>query len=311
MMHGIAVVGAGNMGRAHARAWAARGLGDRIRYVCSRRPVEAFPHAAAARSVVDLDDVLGDPDVDLLSVCTPTPTHAEIAIRALDAGRNVLLEKPIALTVRDAEAIAAAESASPGRLMVAHVVRFASGYRRVLGEARAGRLGRVREVRAERRSEPPGWADWFADEARSGGPLVDFAIHDFDQVNLLLGRPVAVSTEQRGEHGRLETRIEYADGGVGHVVTCAAMPEGTPFSSTLDATGDGGTASCRVPGAGPDDPFARQASSFLKAIDSGAQPEVTIASATVALRVALAARESLHSGRPVELEQHEPAPAVG
>ena len=99
--HRIAIVGAGRMAQTHAAAWSRAGLGDAIAYVVSPRArpqLEAAPHA---RWVKRLDDALADPAVDMLSVCTPTPTHAEIAIEALRRGRNVLLEKPIALTEAD------------------------------------------------------------------------------------------------------------------------------------------------------------------------------------------------------------------
>jgi predicted dehydrogenase len=139
--------------------------------------------------VTDLDDVLSDPDVDIMSVCTPTPSHPGIAIRALRAGKNVLLEKPIALTVDAARMIADTASVSAGVLMVAHVVRFMAGYQRVRADAESGRLGTVRHVRATRLSATPTWAPWLVDASRSGGMLVDFAIHDFDQLNPLPGAP--------------------------------------------------------------------------------------------------------------------------
>ena len=197
-MHGIAIVGGGNMGRTHARAWSELGLGRDIRYICTPSPGADFPHAPSARFVTDFDEVLADPEVDIVSVCTPTPSHRDLAVRALGAGKHVLLEKPIALSTDDAEAIAAAAAESSGILMVAHVVRFFDGYQRVRGEAESGRLGELRHVRATRMSPAPTWASWLADESRSGGMLVDFAIHDFDQLNLFLGHPVAVTTVQAG-----------------------------------------------------------------------------------------------------------------
>lgn len=137
-MHGIAIVGGGNMGRTHARAWSGLGLGGLIRTICTPHPGEPFPDAPGARFVTDLDDVLSDPDVDILSVCTPTPSHPDIAIRALGAGKSVLLEKPIALTLDAARTIADAAAVSAGVLMVAHVVRFMAGHQRVRADAESG-----------------------------------------------------------------------------------------------------------------------------------------------------------------------------
>lgn len=303
-MHGIAIVGAGNMGRAHAEAWSRLGLGDRIRYVCARRPGASLPYAPLARVVTELDDVLGDPEVDIVSICTPTPSHAELAVRALAAGRHVLLEKPVALDLPGAEAVMAADAASDATLMVAHVVRFFAGYQRVRAEVESGRIGVAREVRASRSSAAPTWASWLADEAQSGGMLVDFAIHDFDQVDLHLGRPVAVTTVEAGASGRFESRVEYAGGGVGHVVTNARLPAGSPFESTIEVTGTSGVTSFRYPDAAPDEPFVRQAAYFLDCVEARRSPEACPPqSAAVALRVALAARESLQSGRTVEIPE--------
>lgn len=299
--HGIAIVGGGNMGRTHARAWSELGLGDRIRYICTPSPGTSFPRAPSARFVTDLDEVLADPEVDIVSVCTPTPSHSGLATRALRAGRNVLLEKPIALTIDEAEEVTAAAAGSSGILMVAHVVRFFAGSQHVRAEAESGRLGALQTVRATRLSAAAAWAAWLADESRSGGTLVDFAIHDFDQLNLFLGRPVAVTTVETGSPRRFETTVEYAGGGTGQVVTCTEMPAGSPFSSSLEVTGDAGTSSFRHPDDTRDDPFARQVAYFLGCVDAGTPPEYCpIESAVLALRVSLAARESLRSGRTVD-----------
>ena len=302
-MHGIAIVGGGNMGRTHARAWSELGLGRDIRFICTPSPGADFPHAPSARFVTDFDEVLADAEVDIVSVCTPTPSHRDLAVRALGAGKHVLLEKPIALSTDDAEAIAAVAAESTGILMVAHVVRFFDGYQRVRGEAESGRLGELRHVRTTRMSAAPTWASWLADESRSGGMLVDFAIHDLDQLNLFLGQPVAVTTVQAGSPGRFETTVEYAAGGVGRAETCAEMPAGTPFSSSLEVTGDAGTASFRYPDATHDDAFVRQAAYFLRCVDDGPEPHYCpTESAVLALRVARAARESLRSRRTVGLD---------
>lgn len=310
-MHGIAIVGAGNMGRTHAGAWTRLGLGERIRYVCTRRPGDSFPAAPSARVVAELDDVLADPEVDIVSICTPTPSHAELAVRALGAGKHVLLEKPVALDLEGAAAIATADAASDATLMVAHVVRFFAGYQRVRSEVESGAIGRPRSVRATRSSVAPTWAAWLADEAQSGGMLVDFAIHDFDQVNLHLGRPVAITTVEAGASGRFESRVEYADGGVGHVVTNPRLPAGSPLESSLEVRGTAGTTSFRYPDAAPDEPFVRQAAYFLDCLESRRRTdECPTSSAVLALRLALAARESLRSGRTIEIPVMPASPIV-
>ncbi|WP_022885588.1 Gfo/Idh/MocA family protein [Glaciibacter superstes] len=302
-MHSIAIIGQGRMGRTHAEAWSDLGLADNIRYVCTPRPGAPLDHAPSARFVTELDDVLADDEVDILSVCTPTPTHASIAIRALEAGKNVLLEKPIALGVDEAHAIAEAAANSTATLMVAHVVRFFRGYQELRETADAGGLGPVRSVDASRLSALSRGQSWLDDESLSGGVLVDFAIHDFDQLNLFLGTPAQITAVQRGDHGRTLTTVEYVGGGVGRVETCSRMPPGHAFESSLRIEGANGSESFRyVDEASDDRPYRRQAAYFLHCIEHGVPPVLCPTDAAVlALRVSLAAHESLRRNRTVML----------
>ncbi|HEY5223401.1 MAG TPA: Gfo/Idh/MocA family oxidoreductase [Microbacteriaceae bacterium] len=325
----IAIIGQGTMARAHARAWNELGLADRIRYICAPGTARPFGDAPRAEFVTDLDTVLTDPTIDIVSVCTPTPTHADIAIRALERGKHVLLEKPIALNVRDATAIRDAAAHSEGILMVAHVVRFFGGYEALRLTARGGELGQVLAVHAERISGPPAPLPWWQDESKSGGLLVDFAIHDFDQLNLFLGTPRVVSARRANPTGPIEIGVEYADGGIGQVQTFMGMASDVPFSSALSLLGTAGSATHQfsgatdvtvsAPAAGfvrlvtaagvafrPADatnPYAQQARHFLDCVtshtDSGVAPTE---GAVLALAVSLAARQSLAEGRPVDVE---------
>lgn len=321
-MTSIAIVGQGAMGRVHATAWSEIGLGEDIAYVCSRSTPVPLEGAPRARFVTDLDVVLGDPDVGIVSVCTPTPTHAEIAIRCLDAGKSVLLEKPIALTLADAHAIREAAATSPGVLMVAHVVRFFDGYRAIREQADAGALGSVLAVRAARISPAPGPSTWWHDESKSGGVLVDFGIHDFDQLNLFLGRPLAVSARRARSDGPFEVAVDYEGGGSGQALSFMGMPPGFSFASSIEVLGSRGLADYRFGGAlggtGGDgyrtmtgaaaetrpvaggNPYAAQARYFLGCVERGADPDFCPTdSAILALAVSLAARESFATGRPV------------
>ncbi|MFJ8895362.1 Gfo/Idh/MocA family protein [Leifsonia sp. NPDC102414] len=297
--HGVAIVGAGRMAEAHARGWLA--LGVRVRAVVSPRRRPSLPAAPDARWDTTLDEALTDPAVTIVSVCTPTPTHAELAIRALEAGRNVLLEKPIALTVEDARAVAAAADRAPGVLMVAQVVRFFPAYAELAERVAAGGIGRVRALRATRLTSSPHRPDWLADEEQSGGMVVDFAIHDFDQANLHFGEPVAVTAVRTpGGYGApVTTTIEYRDGGVATVLSVADLPEGFAFSTSLDLVGTDGVDALQ-PAEG--EPFVAQARYFLDCVTEGSPPDRCPTSAAVdALRVALAARKSLRASTRVVL----------
>lgn len=295
--HRIAIVGAGRMAAAHAGAWRRAGLGDAIAHVVSPRARPVLADAPDAAWVTSLAEALADPAVDLVSICTPTPSHAALAIEALEAGRNVLLEKPIALTLEDALAVAEAARRSRGILMVAHVVRFMAGYAELAGRVRAGAVGAPRLVRAERVSAAPPTPSWFDDEAQSGGLVVDFAIHDFDQANLLLGAPVSVRAVRLpgGRFGTpVATTVGYEGGGVAQVLSAADLPEGFAFRTALEVVGTDGVDELRpVDG----DPFLVQARHFLECVERGAESSLAPVDAAVdALRVSLAARASLAAG---------------
>lgn len=301
MVTTIAIIGQGSMGRTHASAWSDLGLGEQIRYVCTPRPGAPLPGAPAARFVTDLDVVLADDEVDIVSVCTPTRSHPEIAIRALRAGKSVLLEKPIALTRAEAAPIARVAADSAGTFMVAQVVRFFAGYRMLRERTQAGEFGRISSVRASRESMPPA-AAWILDDAASGGVLVDFAIHDFDQLNLFLGVPVAVTSTHGARPGEIVTIVDYAGGGTGRVVTCAELPPGSVFTSSLQVEGASGGAAFTYPAAVDDAPYTRQAAYFLHCVENQLPTELCpTEAALLALDVSLAARTSLRTGRTVTL----------
>lgn len=310
----IAIIGAGRMGNAHAKAWQALGHGASIRYVCASSPGHRLAHAPLARCA-DLDTILRDAQVDVVSVCTPTDTHFEIASRTLRAGKNVMLEKPLARTVRQGEALRDLAAGSPGILMVAQVVRFFRGYQRLHETVRAGAIGRIRFVKARRFAAADDRPAWLTDEKRSGGMLLDFAVHDFDQLGLLLRGPFAASAV-RLRSGTVETTVEYRGGGRGHVLTDWSMPEGFPFTASLKVMGDVGfadysftagtdagrlsittAAECIVVSVDRVDPFVEQARYFLDCVTRGERPvEGSPESSLLALRVAIAAGESLATG---------------
>lgn len=325
-MTGIAIIGQGYMGRTHATAWGA--LGQDVAYVCTPRPRGPFEAAPEARLVADLAEVLRDPAVEIVSVCTPTTTHREVAVAALRAGKSVLLEKPIALDLDDAIAIRDAAAVADGQLMVAQVVRFFAGHVMLRDDVAAGRLGRVLSARAWRLTQRPTWASWLHDESRSGGTIVDLAIHDFDQMNHFLGRPVAVTSRQVGAYGPFETTIEYADGGLGQVLTHQDLPVGAPFTAGISVVGELGLGEHELSAASAtgqvglntyrlavadgvdsrdlpdDDPYRRQAEYFLRCVTDGVPAVLSSTdSAIQALEVALAARESLRTGRPHRLAE--------
>jgi predicted dehydrogenase len=317
----VAIVGGGRMGQAHAAAWADLAPEVEVAAVVDRTPRPPLAAVPRARPTTELDEVLRDATIEILSICTPTDTHLDLARRALGAGKHVLLEKPLARTVTDGEALVRLAAEAPGILMVAHVVRFFPGYIAVRELAEGGSLGTLREVHASRISPTGGRPPWLEDEERSGGVLLDLAVHDLDQLLLFLGpaRRVEVS---RLDDGALEARVEHTSGAVGSVRAGWDAPLSTPFRTSLEAVGDRGRArysfasgtedrselevavdgSEHTVAVDPDSPYTAQARAFLDCIRTGSAPRDGDPSASLAaVRLALAARESLRGGGAVEV----------
>jgi predicted dehydrogenase len=329
----VSIIGAGFMGSTHAAAYAA--LTDRVRVktVCARSLERAARVAATvgAEPSVDVEALLRDPEIVAVDVCLPTPLHRELAERAFAAGKHVFLEKPIALTIRDADAIVAAAERSGKMLMVGLVLRFWPEYVRLQQLAHAGELGRPRAVATRRLSPPADWTDWLRDREQSGGTAVDLLIHDFDQMNALLGTPRRVYASEP-EPGHVQAIVEY-DGATGIAEGSMTMPRSYPFSSSIRVLGAGGVAEydfsavavegegnigattsargLRVYPAGGEmrleevesaDPWAPEIEYFVACLEQNRFPEVgTGEQARRALAVSLAANESLRDRRAVQM----------
>jgi predicted dehydrogenase len=215
----VGMVGYAFMGAAHSQAWrnAPRffdlPLRLRMAAVAGRdqaKLAEAADRLGWESTETSWKALVARDDIDLVDVCTPGDTHAEIAIAALEAGKHVLCEKPLANTVEEAEAmVAAAEKASAAG--VRSMVGFT--YRRVpaIGLARRlvaeGRLGRIHHVRAQYLQDwivdPEAPMSWRLDKAKAGsGALGDIGAHIVDLTQFITGDTIATVT------GRLETFVE-------------------------------------------------------------------------------------------------------
>ncbi len=137
---------------------------------------------------------------DVVSVCTPNKFHADIAIFALEHGADVVLEKPIALSMKDGEAIKAAAERNGKRIFVCFSHRFNDMIAAAEKALKEGKIGEpyMFRVRFAHGGPWPGWAktDWFySPELAGGGALLDMAVHAFDLVRHLVGEVTAVSAK--------------------------------------------------------------------------------------------------------------------
>lgn len=319
----IGLVGSGFMAETHADAYASIDAAE-IVAVASPNTAEEF----AARRELDVEtytsaeDLMDTAAVDVVDVCSPTPTHRPLVEAAADRGLDVFCEKPIAGTLADARAMADATTDAGVAFMVGHVLRFFPPYAEAKGIVQDGGIGDPGVARARRLSEFPSWGhgDWYEDRDRSGGVLLDLAIHDIDYLRWVVGEVERVfarrSVWERGEHAHATLRFE--DGAVGHVEASWGLPPDQELSHSLELAGDdglvefdGGEAAVTTRTAdGSDvaspvarDGYQRQLAAFVDSVETGDEPPVTAQDAVETLRVSLAANRSAEEGRPVAVEE--------
>ncbi len=144
----------------------------------------------ASKVYTDYSQLLADKDIDAVSICTWNNTHAKISIDALQAGKHVLVEKPLCKTVEEALQVEKAVQESGKLLQVGFVRRYASNTQILKQFIDAGELGEIYYAKASclRRLGNPG--GWFSDKERSGGgPLIDLGVHVIDICWYLMGKP--------------------------------------------------------------------------------------------------------------------------
>src|SRR3954453_11540606 len=127
-----------------------------------------------------LEDLLNDPEIDAVDICLPTNLHADVTVAALLAGKDVLVEKPMALDLDSSLRMLEASRSTSRILMVAHVLRFFPAYQVLSDFIGSGQYGSVRGGTFRRRCSAPGWSGWLGDPAKSGGGVFDLLIHDAD-----------------------------------------------------------------------------------------------------------------------------------
>ena len=272
----------------------------------------------------DLDALCADPEIDLVDICLPSYLHANASIAALEAGKHVLVEKPVALGVRDAERMIDTARRKRRRLLVAQVLKFFPEFALLADAIREERWGPLLALHLRRVIARPDWSgdSWFADPRKSGGMVVDLHIHDTDFVTYVFGKPRSVQSSGLVRNGRVDfIRTTYRGKRGGPLVTSAGgwiNAAGLPFEHGYDAFFAGGTVhydSSRTPRPilyGPKgqrelalrggDGFQRELQAAVDAVHAGRTPDtLSPATALLSLRICQAEERSARTGRPESL----------
>lgn len=319
----IALIGCGGMGRAEAQRLA--GIPGARLVACCDVAAEAAERAGRELGVAahtDAGAVLASPEVDGVIVATPNGLHTELVCAALQAGKHVFCEKPMAFTVAECDRMAAEAERAGRRLMVGHVLRLMPVFQRVIDIVDAGSIGRPVSAEITR-------IGWLGDPSARyrlrrdlcGGLLYDITVHEIDFMHRLCGATERVYalmdrfTQTAIDYeDTVHLLLRHRDGAQSHIFAALSAVLGRHRGTVI---GDAGTLhfdlqqseieyrpnageAVRERVSGGEDGYVRELRSFVEWVQTGAEPLLTWREGRAAIAVAEAAYRSAAEGVPVE-----------
>ena len=248
----FAILGCGLIGDIHAQAILSTPDAE-LYAICDVSPERADEYASryGAHAYTSYDEMLADPCIDTVSICTPSGMHADQAIAALRAGKHVLLEKPMALTGRDALRIREAEAESGKLVSVVFQTRYAEDVRYLKSLIEDGRFGTLafcdlymKYWRDPSYYSASPWRGTFAMDG--GGALMNQGIHGIDIMHFLFGEPRLIGARVKTLVHNIETEdtavaaVEYPSGALGVIEASTSANPG--FSRRIEINGSRGYA---------------------------------------------------------------------
>lgn len=323
----VGVVGVGTMGRTHAAAYTRLPNAQLVGFY--DMATEAAQRTASQFGVKAFDSYGALlQEVDIVDICTPTPTHLELVVKAAEAGKHILCEKPLGRTLQQCEQMIEAASKAGVTLMPAQVLRFFPEFKQARDLVLAGAVGTPVAIRTRRGGPYPRAAnDWYADFEQSGGPILDMVIHDFDWLRWTFGEAERVFAKALTFKGL--DHIDYAlitlrlrSGAIAHVEANWADPGGfkvdfeiagdagmiafdsryaTPLTVAKQDAGGGGGGVAVPESPLAEDPYFLEIQHFVDSVAAGQPPSITAEDGMKAVEIALAAIESVQTGKVVRL----------
>ncbi len=299
----LGILGAGAMGRMHAAAYA------------------QMPDVELVGTFTrDADRLLADPTVDAVDICLPTPLHARFAVAALERGKHVFCETPMALVLDEALAMRDAARQAGRLLQVGLLCRSIATYRHIKEVGQAGTHGRLLSLATWRLGSylHPEAPDH---KAHYGDPTTELMTFDFDFATWVMGRPARLSAAGTGE---VTVLLDWGDGRSATIAASGLMPPGMPFAAGFRAlfegacfelqqvfregppeiafaVAEGGTPPRPVALSGGN-PYEIELRRFVDCIAGRADPALLDAERAIeALRLSLATQQSLAQGTAIAL----------
>ena len=248
----FAILGCGTIGDVHARAIAELESAELVA-VCDSSPERAGEYSAkyGVKAYTDYSELLSNPDIDAILICTPSGMHAEQSVKALKADKHVLVEKPMALTAKDAKAVCDAAESSDKTLSVVFQMRYTEDItylKRVIEEGRLGKLTfcdlYMKYWRDPSYYAASAWRGTFAMDG--GGALMNQGIHGVDIIHYLCGAPRLIGARVKTLVHDIETEdtalalVEYPSGAMG--VMEASTSSNPGFERRIEINGSRGYA---------------------------------------------------------------------
>lgn len=323
----IAILGAGNMGQVHAAAYVRIPDVELFGMVGrKRRKTEKVARQFGARAFTDPNKVLNDDSIDAIDVCYPTFLHRKYVIAALQRGKHVFCETPIALTLDDAKAMVETAQSSGRILMVALVMRFVAEYKYIHDTVTSGKLGKPLSVYYYK-IHPPHWLkDKPGCREHYAEPVIEIMNFQFDYLNWLFGLPnVVLAKGEKGKSRNFEhifASLEY-ENFLGIVEASAKVPKDFTGTQSVQIICEKGVleTTTRFISEGliesalmlypkgerqkeikvrEYDPYEAECEYFVRCVQGNADAELLSPEcAQDALRVSLATRDSLRQDKPV------------
>jgi len=330
---GVGLIGAGQIGKVHAQNLARRVPNARLEAIADSY-VEAAKSVAALTGVTDVYSdyakMMESKEIDAVVIATPTFMKMQVVKAAVEAGKHIFCEKPMALTLTDADELIRLSKQGGKKFQVGYQRRFDPSYMRIKSAIDAGEIGTMLLLRSNTRDPPQKVAGW-ADPKVSGGIFLDTSSHDYDVIRWLSGSEAVsviadgVTTaypdlKSLGDQDTTMTIIRLANGALAHVDACRVSVYG--YDIRAEVIGTEGAAFMDIGKSSEahvmkkswesnefsywyterfDEAYRGELEGFATAIQEDTEPRVTAKDGRAAVEIGLAAKRSMLERKAVTL----------